>query len=192
MKKERDSELPTRIRTLRKSVKWSQEKMAEVVDVSMTTMQGWESGRKSPSTDSIEKIANILWANRNLTWFGDSDAWDSFWVHGGEKLKNSDSYICILKSEREIREYIETGVAHFDEKNRPDEDELYDRYMTARHATILMGFDQSSPEEIMYLYSLFPQNELKEVFNPDKFLKYMNKKAREAYQYYIQHENGEE
>lgn len=52
--------LGSKIQRTRKSQGYSQEKLAELVGVSRTHMGHIEQGRKSPSLELLEKIANIL------------------------------------------------------------------------------------------------------------------------------------
>ena len=55
--------LGKRIKEIRKSKKYTQEKLAEMVNIDITTLSGIESGRHFPSLVTLEKIAKILSVN---------------------------------------------------------------------------------------------------------------------------------
>ena len=52
--------LGKRIKELRKNAGYTQEKLAELIDIETSSLSGIESGRHFPSLPTIEKIANIL------------------------------------------------------------------------------------------------------------------------------------
>ena len=52
--------LGKRIKELRKNAGFTQEKLAELIDIETSSLSGIESGRHFPSLPTIEKIANTL------------------------------------------------------------------------------------------------------------------------------------
>ena len=52
--------LGKRIKELRKNAGFTQEQLAELIDIETTSLSGIESGRHFPSLPTIEKIANKL------------------------------------------------------------------------------------------------------------------------------------
>jgi len=52
--------LGKRIKELRKNAGYTQEKLAELIDIETSSLSGIESGRHFPSLPTIERIANIL------------------------------------------------------------------------------------------------------------------------------------
>lgn len=52
--------LGKRIKELRKNAGYTQEKLAELIDIETSSLSGIESGRHFPSLPTLEKIANIL------------------------------------------------------------------------------------------------------------------------------------
>ena len=52
--------LGKRIKELRKNAGYTQEKLAELIDIETSSLSGIESGRHFPSMPTIERIANIL------------------------------------------------------------------------------------------------------------------------------------
>ena len=52
--------LGKRIKELRKNAGYTQEKLAELIDIETSSLSGIESGRHFPSLPTIEKIANTL------------------------------------------------------------------------------------------------------------------------------------
>lgn len=52
--------LGKRIKELRKAAGYTQEKLAEMIDIETTSLSGIESGRHFPSLPTIERIANNL------------------------------------------------------------------------------------------------------------------------------------
>ena len=52
--------LGKRIKELRKEAGYTQEKLAELIDIETSSLSGIESGRHFPSMPTIEKIANKL------------------------------------------------------------------------------------------------------------------------------------
>ena len=52
--------LGKRIKEIRKQTGYTQEKLAEIIGVDITTLSGIESGRHFPSLITLEKIAKVL------------------------------------------------------------------------------------------------------------------------------------
>ena len=52
--------LGKRIKEIRKNIGFTQEKLAEIVNIDITTLSGIESGRHFPSLVTLEKIAQSL------------------------------------------------------------------------------------------------------------------------------------
>jgi DNA-binding transcriptional regulator YiaG len=52
--------LPERLAIARKGLGMSQRRMAEVLGVDSSTLQGWEAGQHRPSSKSLESIKEIL------------------------------------------------------------------------------------------------------------------------------------
>lgn len=52
--------LGKRIKELRKNTGYTQEELAELIDIETSSLSGIESGRHFPSMPTIEKIANTL------------------------------------------------------------------------------------------------------------------------------------
>ena len=50
---------PKEIRALRKKLGWSQREFAEKLGVSRNLIWYWESGQKSPSEDSLKRLAEL-------------------------------------------------------------------------------------------------------------------------------------
>lgn len=55
-----DNVFAERLRTLREQKKFSQERLAELINVSIMTVRRWEWGQRLPRLDEMKKLTDIL------------------------------------------------------------------------------------------------------------------------------------
>lgn len=62
------------LQALRKKRKWSQAQLAELVGVEQPTIQRWESGKRLPDLDSLQRLADVLGVTPGSLLDGDAPA----------------------------------------------------------------------------------------------------------------------
>ncbi|MBD3296820.1 MAG: response regulator [Candidatus Omnitrophica bacterium] len=160
-------EFAENLKNIRKRIKLSQQELADKLDVAQSTVGMWESGRRTPKLDELDRMARILKVTvSRLIGKAERDVRvtkNEVYVDGNrvEKLSKKDT--------ARIIEYIQSLTGPKEREDRPPEST---RRKRARQKKVLVIDDERDMCELLYSFLIAHNYKVFLTFNAQMGMEY--------------------